>query len=436
MSTTNFSSEAIDVLIICALYEEFKALISVEHSLLQPWKEEFSNGLKTAITILATPVGNLTIKASWQNYMGQEQAIAQTAAIMQSHPQVRCIAMCGICAGRRGEIHLGDVIFADRLWSYENGKLIKENNKSIFKADILQYKVNNKILQRMQSFTIPEGEWLNLRPERSLEVQENWIINQISHNVNPLLHPDREKQCSNWTDVIQRLLKRKWINNDLTLTDKGRVYASDLSVLYPTLPPSPEFNYHIAPVGTGTKVVEDDDIFEKLSISMRKVLGIDMEASGIAALGDVLGIPVIIAKAVSDYGDQFKDQLYRSFAARAAAECLIKLISDSADLLLDVKQQKNLHVQTSLDDSNLITLGLIETLANLYSTTESIRSVWIKAGGKSSEVENNPHAEDLWLILWQKSQNGARVTPSQLLNIILRDYPKNSDLLSYVEKYI
>lgn len=436
MPIKNFSSEAIDVLIICALHEEFKALIGVEHSLLQPWKEDFSNGWKTAVTILATPIGNLTIKASWQNFMGQDQAIAQTAAIMQSHPQVRCIAMCGICAGRRGEIHLGDVIFADRLWSYENGKLVKENNRSIFKADALQYKVNNKILQRMQSFTIPEGEWLNLRPERSLEVQENWIISQISNGINPLLDPNREKQCPNWTDVIHRLLKRKWINKDLTLTAEGRVYALDLSILYPSLPPSPTFSYYIAPIGTSTKVIEDDEIFEKLSVNMRKVLGIDMEANGMAALGDVLEIPVIIVKAVSDYGDQFKDKLYRPFAARAAAECLIKLISDSADLLLDIKHQKTLHVQTPLDDSNLIDLDLIETLANLYSTTESIRSIWIKAGGKPSEVENNPNSEDLWLMLWQKSQNGARVTPSQLLNIISRDYPNNSVLLSFVEKYI
>lgn len=36
----------------------------------------------------------------------------------------RWLAMCGICAGRRGEVSLGDLIVADRVFSYDHGKLI------------------------------------------------------------------------------------------------------------------------------------------------------------------------------------------------------------------------------------------------------------------------------------------------------------------------
>jgi nucleoside phosphorylase len=30
--------------------------------------------------------------------------------------------MCGVCAARRGEVALGDVIIADRMWTYDTGK--------------------------------------------------------------------------------------------------------------------------------------------------------------------------------------------------------------------------------------------------------------------------------------------------------------------------
>jgi nucleoside phosphorylase len=34
----------------------------------------------------------------------------------------RCIAMCGVCAGRRGKVRLGDVVAAERLYYHDTGK--------------------------------------------------------------------------------------------------------------------------------------------------------------------------------------------------------------------------------------------------------------------------------------------------------------------------
>lgn len=438
MLTDSPVSQNVDVLIICALYEEFKALIRVSTGLEQNWQEETLSGWTMASAVLKTPHGNLSLKATWQGFMGREQAIAKTATLMQFYPQIRCIAMCGICAGRRGKTHLGDVIFADRIWSYDSGKLTVEEGKEVFQGDQLQFKVNEKILQRMQAFQIPQGDWMNTRPLKSLECQENWVVYTISKGLSPTDQSNRNDECPNWSDVISRLLQRKWINSDLTLTEKGKNYVAELSLYNPDhLPTSPEFDIKIAPIATGAQVVEDESIFQKLAQSMRKVLGVDMEASGLAALGEALDIPVIVAKGVSDYGDSFKDDNYREFAARASAECLIKLITESADILLkkgmDHNQPTYLRVQ-DLPYKQDKTLELISELANLFPTTESIRAIWVKAGGRNSEVENNPRSEDLWLTMWQKASYGARVHPLQLLKTVLMEYPNNPIISSYYDE--
>lgn len=440
MLTDSPVSQNVDVLIICALYEEFQALISVSSGLEKSWQKDTLSGWTMASAVLKTPHGNLSLKATWQGFMGREQAIAKTAALIQLYPKIRCIAMCGICAGRRGKIHLGDVIFADRMWSYDAGKVAVEEDKQVFQGDQLQFKANEKILQRMQALQLPQSDWMNMRPLKSLECQENWVVYTISKGLSPIKHSNRKDECPNWSDVIRRLLKRDWINEDLILTKKGEIYAAELSLYNPDhLPISPEFDVKVAPIATGAQVTEDEGIFQKLAQSMRKVLGVDMEASGLAALGEALDVPVIVAKGVSDYGDSFKDDNYREFAARASAECLIKLILESADILLKkgVDQHQPIYSRDQdFSSKGDKTLDLILELANLFPTTESIRAIWVRAGGRNSEVENNPRSEDLWLLMWQKANSGARVSPSQLLKAVSVDYPNNSVISSYYDEKI
>jgi hypothetical protein len=104
-------------------------------------------------------------------------------------------------------------------------------------------------------------------------------------------------------------------------------------------------------MATGAAVSEDESIFPRLAESMRKVLGIEMEASALGALGNIHNIPVLVAKGVSDYGDSFKDDRYREFAARAAAECLIDLLRNAVDLLPPSKDNLS-TVRTVLDKDN------------------------------------------------------------------------------------
>jgi hypothetical protein len=40
--------------------------------------------------------------------------------------------MCGICAGVKGKVNIGDIVFADPVWDYQSGKFIKEDGVAKF----------------------------------------------------------------------------------------------------------------------------------------------------------------------------------------------------------------------------------------------------------------------------------------------------------------
>ncbi|MCG7585653.1 NB-ARC domain-containing protein, partial [Photobacterium sp. OFAV2-7] len=165
------------------------------------------------------------------------------------------------------------------------------------------------------------------------EFQENWVIQQLHNNSYPPEHPDFDKYCPNWSDVIQRLLKKGLILKPLALSDSGKLYAEEFELLNPRgIPVSPDFKVHVAPIATGAAVVEDEKLFARLSSSMRKVLGVDMETSALGSIGEINDIPVIVAKAVSDFGDDFKDDRYRHFASQASARAVMQFLKENAAL--------------------------------------------------------------------------------------------------------
>ena len=71
-----------DVLIICALRDEYKALLQTLDGETS-WKEEFVDGWTVAKANIESPSGSLSLMATWQNFMGREQAIAATASLLQ-----------------------------------------------------------------------------------------------------------------------------------------------------------------------------------------------------------------------------------------------------------------------------------------------------------------------------------------------------------------
>ncbi|NDV17803.1 phosphorylase [Pseudodesulfovibrio sp. JC047] len=421
----------VDVLLICALKDEFDQILQVSDGLIEPgWQHETSpQGWTLAKGSFESVTDEpLTICTSWAPHMGRENALALASVLLQDIP-AKCVAMSGICGGQRGKVALGDVILADRLWSYDSGKIVAQDGEKKFLGDINQVNPPPIWVQRMQNVSVSESEeWLKLRPELTLEYQEQWAIMTMTEGHTPHQHQDFSRYCPDWKNVVSRLKKREWVDGEIKLSNSGRKEAEALARDYPTGLPTPApFAIHVAPIATGAAVIEDDHFFENLKGSMRKTLGVEMEASAIGTFAGFNTIPAIVAKGVSDCGDPLKDDRYREFAARASAEVLISLLRQSKDLL-----QPPASRTPPVASGSEVPVDLIEILAEEYPDTRDARSVWERAGGRKGEVENNPRPKDLWQRLWNKSIQGASVTPKKLLQAALDDLPNNPTLLKHL----
>lgn len=429
------TSSSIDVLIMCALKDEYNQLIEVRNGISKNWQEFSVSDRNASKAEFVTDSGiTITVVATWVASMGRESIQAVVGQLIgELHP--KCLAMSGICAGRRGKTQLGDVIFADRLWSYDVGKRVVENGIEVFQGDTLQYKPSETIVQNMQRISTlyknQNIEWMELKPHYSLEAQENWVLTQLIDNKKPTEQDDFDEKCPDWSNVILRLRKRGYIEKPVKLTEAGIEHIQELLLLNPKgLPAELEFSVHVAPIATGATVTEDEQIFNNLSSYMRKVLGLDMEGSGLAASADSYNIPFIFAKGVSDFADPYKDDRYRTFAARASAELLILLLRNSESLFTSKESKLPQIESNNMNDGDVVLL-----LAELYPNFDETQLLWERAGGKLSDLENKSRPYTRWHTIWKKVNQGSEVTPKALLQIVQKDNPENLAIRSLLNAY-
>ena len=330
------ANQHVDAVILTAVKLEFEALLEVsDGGDSSGWIRQDSLGaFEVATRHFRCGDGQfLRIAAAYSAGMGTI-ATADSAASLIHELRPRCLGMSGVCAGRRGEVELGDVIIGDRLWTYDTGSVLVEHDESdrpstVFKSDPLTYNLPANWKKKAEFFQVePTAPWLANRP-RPMADQERWLMLQIFNGEDATLHPERRTCCADFGSVIQKLRKRGLLaTSGLQLTVAGRAQIVDEMLLNPDgFPPQKPFVVHVGPIGTGTQVVRDEEIFSKLSVQMRKVLGLEMEAAAIGAVAhrhDAL--PSIVVKAVMDYADPEKNDNFKHFAARASAEVLIAFL--------------------------------------------------------------------------------------------------------------
>jgi tetratricopeptide (TPR) repeat protein len=141
-------------------------------------------------------------------------------------------------------------------------------------------------------------------------------------------------ETNEWSRIVAALRKRRLLASSAhTLTKAGRRFVDDLLFRHrgslPALSPDgalQPFRLHVAPIGSGARVIEDEQIWTFVSQTMRKTLGIEMEA---AALGELVHrhrhheLDWVVMKGVMDFADHGRDDHFKEFAARASAECLL-----------------------------------------------------------------------------------------------------------------
>jgi nucleoside phosphorylase len=326
-----------DVLIVTAVKDEYQAVLAVDTGAAprSAWeKRTGSTRLEVAFRNFATDRGLLRIAVTQALGMGGVGAVNAAAQLVQDY-KVHCLAMCGVCAGRRGEVALGDVLVADRLWQYDTGKRKAEIDAHGQRApreqgDIDMYRIQPpEWLHAAERFQVdPTAPWLALRP-RSYESQGDWILERLLTGADPAADPAQSAMCENYDAALTRLWKRDLLRDGaLELTDAGRARIQRILALNRDRLPEPKpLEIRVGPIASGNKVMEDAEIFPLLAGDVRKVLGVEMEAAAIGALAHARQLRhSVIMKAVMDHADPDKSDNFKPFAARASAECLIAFL--------------------------------------------------------------------------------------------------------------
>jgi WD40 repeat protein/nucleoside phosphorylase len=336
------SRAQVDVLIVTALKDELDAVLELEidGKSRAAWMDaRDQSGFRYHTREISNEHGEtLRLAAGWSGLMGESAAAVRAVGLIQELNPA-CLAMCGICAGRRGSTFLGDIIVADRVFNYDHGKLFagtRERDTELF-HDITTY--NLAAEWRMDAEYLAaeftrDPRLLKARP-LSMESQRRWLLRALdvqerSAGPSPIEHPERKSRCPDWGGCIQSLRRLKLIKTPggvPFLTEKGRTWVREELLLDPdgqrTDPPC---RVHVAPIATGKLVQEDPELFNRLSRHVRKVLGAEMEATAISFVAEQLGRRSIIVKAVADHADLDKDDAYRSFACHASAAFLLAFI--------------------------------------------------------------------------------------------------------------
>lgn len=143
------NANKVDIAIVTAVEDEFNAL----QSLPVEWKNIFFDedpsiyyvGKMKTITRVEK-----TILITKLTEMGMPAASFETTKILNRF-QPKLLAMVGICAGRKDEIELGDIIVADRTWDYGAGKIKNNDGNFDFEAQPNQIVLNPIIKRKIET---------------------------------------------------------------------------------------------------------------------------------------------------------------------------------------------------------------------------------------------------------------------------------------------
>ena len=320
-----------DVIIITALKEEYDAVLKVDSGTCDGsmWETppEHQGQAVSFRSFQNSQGGQLRVAVVRASGMGGVAAVTAIAPLVGAH-KPRCLAMSGVCAGKRGAVELGDVIIANLLWDYDQGKQVG----SRFLGRRISYLLPQDWAHRAESFSpAPGSNWLTQRP-RTYEAQMDWMLERLLRREEPEIHPERKERCADLPVILAKLREKGWLfKREQRLTEKGRRYIQQRLKDHPDGLPEPRaFQIHVGPLATGTRVQRTPGIFERLAEQDYKVLGLEMEAAALAAFAHHQGIPyALVMKGVMDFADAAKNDHFKPFAARASAECLLEFLREN-----------------------------------------------------------------------------------------------------------
>jgi nucleoside phosphorylase/CheY-like chemotaxis protein len=205
---------------------------------------------------------NKKIIACSINQMGM-QASATVASKVISIFSPDKIFITGICAGiKESGVNIGDIIVANQCWDYESGKVTEDSSGNLL-----------------------------FKPDIHCIPTDQTVISKLT-------------DFSNVKNYLSN------IYNDY----EGDKPNTQLKVLY-------------GPIGSGPYILSSKQYLKTLLLSERKLLGVDTEGYGLFKAAQFhTGTVSVFIKAVSDLGDENKNDYFQKFAAYVSAKFVIEFI--------------------------------------------------------------------------------------------------------------
>lgn len=195
---------------------------------------------------------------------GNLDAAASTTELLD-HLSPSLVVMVGIAAGIRDKCRLGEVVISERVVAYEGAALTTGPDGSQVLPRPEQYRPPHGVLQAISAY---------VSDVRSVSSR----LARAARAVGLVLPPDSEF---------------------------GAVTS--------------EFVPRLATLAAGEKLLRDPDKFRAFRSLHGKVEVAEMEAAGVANACQRRGVPYVIIRGISDFGDDKKDDRFHRIAAAAAS---------------------------------------------------------------------------------------------------------------------
>jgi len=257
-----------DVCIVCALPEEARAVLVVVKPYCGDSLEEHTSP-RYGYSYRSASLKNdkdepLTLHISWlPRYGPQEMTLHLSRVLEECRPRIAI--MTGICAGNAQQVHLGDLVVAERTFTYDNGKFtLDDEGRKVHLYDTLTYQLDPNILQFLGLF-------------------------------------------DGWEPLVASL-KRPASSSEQR---KRRKIAC-----------------HIKPMASGN-AVRADHPFEEVRAPVRGTVAIDMEGAAFGlVMSRHRHTPWLVVKGICDYADGDKDDSYHQYAASVSATYMLSFIKE------------------------------------------------------------------------------------------------------------
>jgi nucleoside phosphorylase len=257
-----------DILIVTALKMEFEALLEAAKSMSATPDEPLNLVERDAedparyfeFDYVPRQGSPIKLAVSYPDRMSSLPANSLTSALIE-RLKPRCIAMCGVCAGNPGDVALGDVIFAEITYQYDEGK-----RAETFLPDHRQSPLKDPNWLRFFRALKPDS--LPSYGDPSERDSNLWFLERVGAQRRAKDHPARRRYISDdvWQSRVGALENDGLIiikDDDLELTQKGRDLVGREFVL--GVPPKRlPFSIQVGPIASGNAVVKDGVTWDSL----------------------------------------------------------------------------------------------------------------------------------------------------------------------------